>query len=313
MKIYRDINEIEFSKNTVVTTGTFDGIHLGHQLILKRLTEISKNENLRHVVITFEPHPQIVIRRNDNPVKLLTTINERIKLFESFGIEHLMILPFTVEFSRMNPETFVNDYLCEKIGVSKVLIGYDHMFGKNREGNKNLLTEMGQKLGFEVESVSALENESVVVSSTKIRHALESGDLDTANKYLGYRYFVEGNVVYGDRRGHTIGYPTANVEPESIYKQLPANGVYFVKSIINGEKVFGMANIGLRPTFTNNTEPVLEVFYLDFNKNIYNNHLNVSFLKFIRKEQKFASLEEFLKQLKKDEIFCRNLIPEFYI
>ncbi len=312
MNIYRDFSEIEFNKETVITTGTFDGIHLGHQVIINRLLEISRNENLRHLVITFEPHPQIVLQKNNQPIKLLTSISERIKLFESFGVKNLLIINFTKEFSELNPEVFVRDYLVKQIGLKKVLIGYDHLFGKNREGNEHLLSQMSKEFDFSLETISALENERVIVSSTKIRHALAEGHLTVANNYLGYKYFVDGKVVYGDRRGNTIGYPTANVQPADEYKLFPANGVYLVKATVDFKTEYGMANIGLRPTFTNNTEPVLEIFFFDFDKNIYDNAISVSFLKFVREEKKFFSLESFLGQLKQDEEFCRNLIPEFY-
>ncbi|MDP2364611.1 MAG: riboflavin biosynthesis protein RibF [Ignavibacteria bacterium] len=312
MNIYKDFSEIDYDKETVITTGTFDGVHLGHQVIINRLLEISNQDNLRHLVITFEPHPQIVLQKDNHPLKLLTSISERIKLFESFGVKNLLIINFTREFSELNPEVFVRDYLVNLIGLKKVLIGYDHLFGKNRKGNENLLSQMKNEYDFSLETISALENVRVVVSSTKIRHALAEGHLSIANNYLGYKYFVDGKVVYGDRRGNSIGYPTANIQPSNEFKLLPANGVYLVKAIVDFKTEYGMANIGLRPTFTNNTEPVLEIFFFDFDKNIYAKALSVSFLKFVREEKKFFSLESFLGQLKQDEEFCRNLIPEFY-
>jgi len=312
MKIYKDFSKIDFNRETVLTTGTFDGVHSGHQVIIRRLLEISRKDNLRHLILTFEPHPQIVLQKSSNPVKLLTSISERIQLFEKFHVQNILIIPFSKEFSEINPETFVREYLFEKIGIKKVLIGYDHLFGKNREGNEQLLNKMSDELDFSVETISAQETNNVIISSTKIRQAIINHEIEIANNYLGYNYFLEGTVVHGDHRGRTIGYPTANIKPSSEHKLLPGNGVYLVNSIINGRREFGMANIGLRPTFTNNHEPILEVFFYDFNEDIYGKELSISFLKFIREEKKFPSIEAFLKQLKLDEIFCRKIIPEFY-
>lgn len=313
MEVFKNINDIGFNRDTLITIGTFDGVHKGHQSILTRLNEISATKGLRNVVITFDPHPQIVLNRDkDHPVRLLTTVEERLSLFEKANVQNVLILPFTKEFSTTSPEDFVREYLVERIGLKKMLVGYDHLFGRNREGNQQLLSELGKEYDFELESVSAFEDDLIIVSSTKIRKMLCGGNLDGANTALGYNYSYCGKVVIGDRRGHTIGYPTANIKADDEYKLLPANGVYLVKGVIDGKNHYGMANIGIRPTFTNEKEPILEVYFFDFNGDLYDQNIRISFLKYIREEKKFAGLEEFLEQLKNDEINCRNLINEFY-
>ncbi|MBS1538121.1 MAG: riboflavin biosynthesis protein RibF [Bacteroidetes bacterium] len=308
MNIYTDIT-IPFDKKTVLTVGTFDGVHRGHQAIIKRLLECAQELGARAVVVTFEPHPQIVLQKPDRePIHLLSSIEERLQLFEKFGIENVVIIPFSQEFSQISSEDFVREFLVSKIGMSKILIGYDHLFGKDRTGNESLLRTLGEELGFEVEKTDALLEGNETISSTKIRHALMAAHLDEANGALGFPYFVEGIVVEGHRRGHTLGIPTANVKPQNPNKLLPANGVYLVSSSIDGETFYGMANIGLRPTFTDDLIPTLEVHYLFMDMNLYERILRVDFLKFIRTERKFESIDLFLSQVVEDRNICLEWI-----
>jgi len=312
MEIFRSLEETKYNSKTILTVGTFDGIHSGHQKLLEKIISIAKTENLRSMVLTLDPHPQIVLKKSGKePIKLLTTITERLMLFERFGIDCVTIIPFTEEFSRIQPEEFVRDYLYSKIGLSKLLIGYDHLFGKDRQGNAELLNKLSRELNFEVVTIEALQKDDVIVSSTKIRKALIDGNLELANKMLNYNYFVFGTVVKGDGRGKRIGYPTANIKPESPNKLIPARGVYLVSSVIDWNKYYGMANIGFRPTFTDSTELTLEVNYFDFDKDIYNKALSVEFLSFIREERKFESLENFQKQLDKDKQICIEKVKKF--
>jgi riboflavin kinase / FMN adenylyltransferase len=312
MNIYNAFKEIDYNKNTVLTVGTFDGVHKGHQMIINRLLECSQKNNQRALLLTIDPHPQIILRREGKkPVKLLTMINERLKLFEKFGLENVLIIPFTFEFSRTSPEIFVSDYLSSKIGFSKILIGYDHMFGKDREGNEDLLKVLGDKFDFQIEKIDPLNVNALTISSTKIRHALENKQIELANDMLGYNYMVSGTVIRGDGRGAKIGIPTANIQV-SHFKQMPGNGVYLVRTELFGKMTYGMANIGIRPTFTENTESILEVNFFDFNKDLYRQEIDIEFLNFLRDEKKFDGLESFLKQLANDKINSLELINKFY-
>jgi riboflavin kinase/FMN adenylyltransferase len=313
MKVYRNFDEIDFEGGTVVTVGTFDGVHKGHQLIIKRLLEISGKENLTGVVLTIDPHPQLVLKKEGkSPIKILTVISERIKLFEKFGLEHLFIIPFSYEFSRTAPDVFVREYLHEKFNFKKILIGHDHLFGRNREGSSDLLDKMSTELGFGLELIEPFTDNGILVSSTIIRNALANRELDTANEMLGYEYFVDGEVEHGSGRGEQLGYPTANIKIPDPSKQLPANGIYLVSSVIDGKKYFGMANLGTRPTFSDDEIVLLEVNFLNFDYDIYGKPLSVSFLKFIREEKKFSSAEELVKQMDNDKEISEFLIKRFY-
>lgn len=312
MKIYHSFDEIEYERNTAITVGTFDGVHLGHRLILSRLLENATRSGLRAVAATLDPHPQIVLKKKDKqPVKLLTSIDERLELFKRLGIKHSLVIPFSYEFSQTTPEEFVRNLLYKKVGMRQIYIGYDHLFGKNREGNSSLLNELSAELGFEVNKVEPYIEKEMIVSSTKIRNAILESDIETANRMLGYSYFVKGIVQTGDRRGGAIGYPTANVQPLSSYKLLPGNGVYLVSAEVDGEGYFGMANIGTRPTFTDSGAVLTEVNLFNFEQDIYGKEISVSFLRFLRREKRFDSLKELLKQLDKDKKMCLELIEKF--
>lgn len=312
MKVYHSFDEIEYIPNTAITVGTYDGVHLGHRLILKRLLDTAAKEGLRAVAATLDPHPQIVLKKNNlQPVKLLTSIEERLDLFEKLGIQHTLVIPFSYEFSQTTPEEFIRNLIFEKIGLRKIFIGYDHLFGKNREGNSSLLNSLSAELGFDVIKVEPYIEREMVISSTKIRNSILENDMSSANRMLGYSYFVKGTVETGDKRGATIGYPTANVKPLSPYKLMPGNGVYLVSAEVDGEGFFGMANIGTRPTFTESDQVYTEVNLFNFDKDIYGKEITVSFLKFLRREQRFDGLKALLKQLAADKKMCLELIEKF--
>ncbi|MCX7737066.1 MAG: bifunctional riboflavin kinase/FAD synthetase [Candidatus Kapabacteria bacterium] len=311
MNIYRRLEEISYDKRTVLTLGTFDGIHLGHRAIIDRLKKISEQNHLRDFVITMEPHPQVVLNRPDRgPIKLLTTIEERLILFESLGISNCFVLEFNKDIANMDGKEFVEKVMVNQIGVSKILMGYDHLFGKNRGGNEELLKNLGQIYNFEVERLDGFEKSGVIVSSTKIRKAINEKKLDEANDMLGHYYFVIGEVVHGVGRGRKIGYPTANIKIENEFKLIPPVGVYFVSSIINGNKVYGMANIGFRPTFHDDLGLVLEVYFFDLNQDLYGMRLQIEFIKYLREEKKFNNVDELLIAMKEDERICKKLISE---
>lgn len=312
MKVFRSFEEIDFNPNTVLTVGTFDGVHRGHQKIIARLLQIANQNNLRNVLITMHPHPQIVLHtKNKTHIKLISTIEERLYLFEKYGVENVLIIPFSYEFSQVSGEEFVRDYLHDKVGMSKILIGYDHMFGRNRSGNINLLTNLSEELSFDIERIEALQGSREIISSTKIRNAIIENNIQTANEMLGHPYLISGEVVHGQGRAAQMGFPTANFNNFNPNKIIPGKGVYLVRSVIHGEELYGMANIGLRPTLTNDTEPTLEVNYFNFDKDIYGEVLSVEFLEFLRDEHKFPSIDELLIQIENDKKICQELIVKY--
>lgn len=302
MEVYRDVADFHPTSGTIVTVGTFDGVHIGHRTILKRLNELAKENDGESVLLTFWPHPRLVLFPDDNELKLLSTLNERIELLEESGIDHLIVHPFSVDFSRITALEYVRDILVKELNVSKLVIGYDHHFGRNREGNLEELKTMAPDYGFEVEEISAQEIDDVNVSSTKIRNALLEGDLSKANEFLGYRYSVSGKVVKGRRIGRSIGFPTANVHPDESYKLIPGEGVYSVMVESDGRSFRGMANLGSRPTVSNSDERILEVNLFHFDGNLYEKEIKVTFVDRIRDEIKFDSLDQLREQLQKDAV-----------
>lgn len=287
---------------TAVTVGTFDGVHVGHVGILHLMRRIAAEHQERIVVVTFDPHPQIVLAREDRePLQLLTSIDERCELLESNGVDVTVIIPFTREFASTEAADFVTSVIVRDIGVQHFFIGHDHVFGKDRGGNEELLQRLAPECGFTVEPIPPLAFDGVVVSSTKIRQALRRGEITEATRMLGRNYSVRGHVVQGDGRGRQIGIPTANIRPAGQHKLLPGNGVYVVAATVDGTPQLGMANIGVRPTFTDDTQPTLEVHFLDLNEDLYGRVLDVQFIDKIRDERRFASLEEFLGQLQLDK------------
>lgn len=311
MEVFWGLDKIEYHSKHVLTVGTFDGVHLGHQKILERLNSIAKETQGISLLITFEPHPQFVVRRPEKePIKLLTTIEERLKLFEKFKIDRVLVIPFTKEFSETSASDFVREMLHKKIGFSHILVGYDHLFGKNREGNFELLTKFSKELNFRIERIPAYIIDEITVSSTKIRNALMQNQIEIANTLLGYNYFISGTVVPGDGRGATMGFPTANIKFDDEHKLVPSNGVYLVYSRIDGRIVYGMANLGFRPTFYTEKKKIFEVHFLEFSKHLYGEKIFVHFLKFIRNEQKFNSVDDLLIQLNKDKETCLKIIKQ---
>ncbi len=283
----------------VVTVGTFDGLHLGHQEIIKRMREIAREINGETVVITFDPHPRHVLHADSKGLKFINTRERKFKLLEGFGIDHLIVIPFTKDFAKNSPEDFIREFLMKKIKMKKLVIGYDHHFGNQREGNFEKLNKLGKKYGFEVEEISALYVDETAVSSTKIRNALIDGEIKLANTMLGYDYSITGIVVVGNKIGRTIGFPTANIEIEDKYKLIAAGGVYACEIEYKGKIFSGMGNIGTRPTIGINGL-VTEVHIFNFDKDIYGEEIRIIFLDRIRDEKKFADLEELKVQLGKD-------------
>ena len=286
MKTFSNIREYN-NKKSVVTIGTFDGVHIGHKKILEKIIFNAKELNCESVVLTFFPHPRMVLQ-NNSVVQLLNTVDEKTILLEKTGIDNLIIHPFNQEFSRLTAEEFVKEILVNQLNIRKIIIGYDHRFGRNRTANINDLIVFGKEYGFEVEQISAQEINDNAVSSTKIRNAILEGNITLANNYLGYNYFFSGVVVKGKQVGRTIGFPTANIKINEDYKLIPKNGVYIVKSNYDKKTIFGLMNIGTRPT-VEGTNQTIEVFFLDFDKAIYYESLTIEIIEFIRNEQKFDS------------------------
>lgn len=306
MKIINNTSNFSSETKTYVTIGTFDGVHYGHQQIIEKLVSEAKKANKKSVLLTFFPHPRMVLQK-DASLELINTIEERAYLLEKTGLDYLIIHPFSKEFSRTTALEFVRDILVNQLNISKLIIGYDHHFGKNREGNITQLTEYSHLYDFKVEEIPAQDIDSVSVSSTKVRRALHSGNLKTANNYLGYNFMLNGIVVNGKQLGGKIGYPTANIDVKETYKLIPKTGVYVVKSTIDKKTVFGMMNIGNRPTVDGNHQTI-EVHFFDFNQDLYDKYLTVELLYFLRDEEKFDSVDLLIHQLKKDEETARYYI-----
>ena len=299
MKIFHSINDFRSTKKTILTLGTFDGVHIGHKKILERVIQNMDNEKYESLVLTFFPHPRMILKE-DSDMKLLNTIDEKIDLLDKIGIQNLVIHPFDEKFSRLTAEEFVKTILVDRFQVQKIIIGYDHRFGRNRTANINDLIAFGEQYDFEVEQISVQEINEISVSSTKIRNALLEGNMTLANDYLGYNYFLTGEVVKGKQLGRTINFPTANLKIQENYKLIPQNGVYIVKSVINEQTVFGMMNIGFNPT-VNGQNQTIEIHYFDFDADLYHQKIRVSILQRIRSEQKFESVDLLKAQLETDK------------
>lgn len=290
----------------MVTLGTFDGVHIGHQKIVQQLLNSAHQSNCESVILTFFPHPRMVLQ-DQSEIRLLNSIQERTELLEKTGLDHLIIHPFDKTFSRLTAEEFVKDILVEQLNIQKIVIGYDHRFGRNRTADIHDLIDFGHKFGFDVEQISAQQIEAVSVSSTKIRTALLEGNIALANQYLGYHYQLNGTVVHGRKLGRTIGFPTANIAIDVDYKLIPKKGVYIVQSIIEDQLVCGMMNIGTNPT-VDGQELSVEVYYLDFDGDLYDKTISVSLLDYIRDELKFDSIDALKKAIQDDLNFTRNYL-----
>jgi riboflavin kinase/FMN adenylyltransferase len=306
MKIYRSIEDYDEDKRSVVTIGTFDGIHLGHQEILSRLIKSSKNKDLNSVVLTFFPHPRIILNKY-NEVKMIDTLDEKIIHLNEIGIDSLIIHPFDRNFSLLSANQFIKDFLVDKLKIKHIIIGYDHRFGKGREASVTDLKNYANDYDFTVEEIKAQEIEKITVSSTKIRNSINQGDIKTTEKYLGRYFNLTGKVVKGDGLGKKINYPTANIFIEETYKIIPKDGVYLVETIIKDKLFNGMMNIGHRPTIGTKNKSI-EVHLFNFNEDIYGQVISIKMISKIRDEKKFSSIQALKDQLVKDENYCLKLI-----
>lgn len=309
MKIFNAIQDFTARAKTIVTLGTFDGVHKGHKKILDKLTNSSSHEGCESVVLTFFPHPRMVLQQNSD-IKLLNTITEKAHLLELAGVDNLIIHPFDHAFSRLTAEEFVRDILVGKLNISKIIIGHDHRFGRNRTATIDDLIVFGREYGFEVEQLSALEVNEISVSSTKIRNALTEGDIATANSFLGYPYIITGTVITGRQLGRTIGFPTANIAVGESYKLIPGHGIYAASAVAGGKKYKGMLNIGTNPT-VGGTKQSVEIHLFDFNEDLYGVEIQASLHHRLRDEVKFASVEELKLQLEKDKTASLHYFNEF--
>ena len=306
METIQGIAAFNSNTATALTIGTFDGVHVGHGQILQRLINNAKNAGLRSAVLTFFPHPRMVLQQ-DSDIKLLNTLEEKQQILAATGLDYLIVHPFTQEFSRLSALEFVRDKLVNGLNAKKVIIGYDHRFGRNRNANITDLINYGSTFDFEVEEIPVQEIDEVSVSSTKIRKALQSGDIETANTYLGYEYMLTGTVQKGKGLGREIGFPTANIAPSEAYKLIPQNGVYVIKAQYNDSLLFGMMNIGYNPTVSGKTKSI-EIHFFDFKDDLYGKTIQIQFLKKIRDEHKFDSVELLRQQLEKDKITSLSII-----
>ncbi len=308
MKIFKNPGEIKLDKGSVITIGTFDGVHLGHRKILTRLTKIAGDENLNSLVFTFHPHPRIVLFPDQTDLHLLTTTKERAMLIEQLGVEYLLEYPFTRDFAQIDPEFYVKEILCKQLNAKKIVIGYDHRFGHMRKGSIQLLRKMGPELGFEVEEIPAQDIDDINISSTRIRKALEDGNIKLANSFLGYPYFITGTVIEGKKLGRQLGYPTANIQVNDAMKLIPRQGIYAVTVTIDSAERKGMMCIGSNPTTDEDGKIKLEVNIFDFEKDIYGKEIRVHFKEFLRKEEKFSGLDELKQALHSDKTKSLELL-----
>ncbi len=310
MQIYQGLTNFIPPSYAVVTSGTFDGVHQGHQKILARLREISQEKQGEIVLITYWPHPRLILKKGADDLRLLNTIDEKIELLARYGVHHLVILSFTKEFSQLSPEDFIQKIYIKGIGTKKLIIGYDHRFGKDRTGGLAYLQQHIDQYPFTVEEIARKDIDAVGVSSTRIRNALLEGEIQTANQYLGHFYALSGKVIHGDKIGRTIGFPTANLEVAEGYKLIPSDGIYAVKAYVD-EKVYkAMLYVGTRPTLAGQTQRRIEVNILDFSADIYEKKLKIELIAKIRGDQKFDDLAAMQAQLKQDEIVARKILQK---
>lgn len=307
MRIFHHISEITSISNSIITIGTFDGVHLGHQKIIKRLVELKEKQGGETLLFTFAPHPRKVLFPEQKDLKLITTTEEKCELLKKFGIDNVLVFPFTKEFSQMNADQYISEIIAQGLKTKTLVIGYDHRFGSNREGNIDTLKLYSKQFNFEVEEISAQEINQLNVSSTRIRKAIEEGDIDVANEFLGYSFFVTGTVVKGKQLGRTIGYPTANIHVVDSDKLIPKIGVYAVNVEHNNKRYKGMLNVGVNPTTDTDNKIKIEVNIFDFDKEIYGDGIKVEFVKRIRNEEKFANLDELKQALANDKIACSHV------
>lgn len=305
MKIFNQISACQNLEKPVLSLGMYDGVHLGHQEIIQKLNQLAEKVGGESVLLTFEPHPRIALNKNAEDLQLLTTLDEKVELLEKAGLQNLILHPFTPSFADLSAYDFVRNLLVDEIGIHSIVIGYDHQFGKNRSGNFEQLSQWAKELNFDCLKIEEIQCDGLQTSSTKIRKALLTGDLAFANQALGRNYSLTGKVVHGDQLGRTLGFPTANLSIEK-YKLIPQNGVYVVKAHLGNEVFKGLLSIGTRPTVTNSNEKRVEVFLLDFDREIYGENLKVECLHKIRDDQKFDSLEALVEQMNRDKAFAMS-------
>jgi riboflavin kinase/FMN adenylyltransferase len=308
MQIHKGLYNLPDFKNAVLTIGTYDGVHFGHQQIIKRINDIAKKINGESVMLTFDPHPRLILRPDDETLKLISTIDEKEELLESFGLHHLVIAEFSKEFASMKAEDYVEKILILNFHPKKIVIGYDHRFGKDRKGNIDLLRELSSKYNYEVEEISAQTLDEISVSSTKVRNALLAGDIKHANQFLAHPFTIKGKVIHGDKIGRILGFPTANIEISNPHKLIPASGVYAVKIKIENKFYKGALSIGYRETVFDNSKLTIEVFILDFDADLYNKELDLIFVDYIRPQIKYENWDLLKEQIEKDVASVKNAI-----
>ncbi|MCX7983335.1 MAG: bifunctional riboflavin kinase/FAD synthetase [Bacteroidetes bacterium] len=309
MNVFYSFEDIPYNKSTVLSIGTFDGVHRAHQAILQSLLSYAQDHVLRHLVITFEPHPQFVVNQV-SPMQVLTTLNEKLLLFEKVGVETVLVVQFNKEFSQIKYHDFYSEYIVKRIGVAAVIEGYNHRFGKDRQGSVSELCTIGKEFGFEVMTVDPIRFNGQPISSTRIRKALIESDIWAANEMLGYPYFLTGTVVEGDKRGRMLGYPTANIRVPSA-KLIPHTGIYVSRVTLEKQHSYGLTSIGYRPTFSTNGTLHIETYIYDFSETIYGKELKIELLHRLRDEQKFDSIEQLIEQMNKDKEIGYSIIQQF--
>jgi len=311
MQIHRSLDSFSFVRNPTITIGTFDGVHLGHQRVISYLNEHAQKISGESTVITFEPHPRVVLNPKDHNVKLIQSNEEKYAKLEYYGIQHLVIIEFTIELSNLSAEDFLQTILIDRLKAKQLVIGYDHHFGRNREGNIDFLRQNSSKLGFSVVEIPATTIDEITISSTKIRKALNKGDIETANNFLGNPFTLSGIVVKGKQLGKQLGFPTANLEINDPLKLIPTDGIYIVETQIEGLRKIGILSIGTNPTVTTDNKQSIEVFILDYNGDLYSKILILELIHFIRPTKKFDSLEQLTLQMQHDENYTRNYMATY--
>lgn len=306
MRIFRNLDALPSFNNSVITIGTFDGVHVGHQKILTRIKQLAETCGGESIIITFHPHPRLVINPQDDTLRLLNTIDEKTALLEKFGVQNVVIVPFSRDFSEQSADDYIRKFLVSNFSPKWIVIGYDHKFGKNRTGDYHLLEKLKSELGYSLEEITKETLEHIDISSTKIRQALNEGQINLANELLGYRYTLQGTVVRGFQRGRELGYPTANLQINDEHKLIPCTGIYAVRVMVNGIAHQGMMSIGYNPTFNGSTKTI-EVNILDFDQDLYGTTLTVEFVEYLRGELKFESVELLIEAIKKDEAKTREV------
>lgn len=312
MHVYRNIEDVEYDKRTAITVGTFDGVHLGHRKILRKLKDVADTKGLRNLVVTFEPHPQVVLKSKSPDIRILTTIDEKLSILSSLNIDSVLVIEFTKEFAQTAADEFYEEMLLDKVGMSELILGYDHMFGRNREGNFEMMEVLSGKYEFSVDRVDEFKENGNHVSSSVIRRLLDSGNVNLAGRYLGRHYSLSGKVVEGRKLGREFGMPTANIEADSEFKLIPAKGVYAVVVSCDEIEYGGVMNIGTNPTVTDDVSLKLEVNILDFDEDIYGKTIHVSFVEYLRAEEKFSSLEVLKHQMQIDKNNSRAILETIF-